>query len=442
MFMATQVSAQSNPLQTCSAAQVTATQRWWYFGSGGILDFGVNGNNPVVLPSSGINTAEGSIVVSDSGGNLLFWVGGRTGGSIHIYHKNGVIMDNGGGITANVSASQTLASFGAIGIPGKYFVISTTGDATVPAAGSLYYSVVDMRANGGLGRVASKNVLLIADAASEAVAAIPNATGTGFWVLTFNKTNANVTAIPFADIGPGPAVTTTLTTQNGESDGAIAVSPDLSRIAMVSGNTPQNLARLLEFNAPTGVFTEKAQWTTGATGGVYTNRGTAYGADFSPDGQYLYVTHAYTNPQGGGLWRYNLGTETSSAIQGSEEYIRTLGTTLNSSGAIRRGPDGRMYIASDPATSAISVIAMPNASNVANINSTLDSLLLGSGTASAWGLPQMVAGCPVIQAAPMNVQQVPVGNIWTYISLGGVMTLVATLGLRTHRTSNIRLPFP
>src|SRR5690606_27912517 len=55
-------------------------------------------------------------------------------------------------------------------------------------AGELYYSVVDMRLNGGLGDVTTKNTPVwngMYDYASEGATAAPKADGKGYWILTF-----------------------------------------------------------------------------------------------------------------------------------------------------------------------------------------------------------------------------------------------------------------
>src|SRR5690606_12284110 len=189
------------PFQACTAAEVRATERWWYYGERGVIDFGVSGTTATALVNpQAIIADEGSTVVTDTSGNLLFWSNGQV-----IYDRNQDPMPNGSGLLGNSSATQTVAAFPAVGNPGVYFVVTTDTDIGTAPNGQLRYSVVDMSLNGGLGDVVigQKNIDLGAPAtASEALAAVPNADGTGFWVLTYTNNAPELLAYAFDDIGP------------------------------------------------------------------------------------------------------------------------------------------------------------------------------------------------------------------------------------------------
>src|SRR5690606_4894848 len=94
----------SPPLQVCTDEQVRANQRFWYFGFQGGIDFGISGTTATAFTGVS-NSAEGSTVVTDTAGNLLFWSNGQ-----QIYNSSGSVMPNGGGLTGNSSATQTVAS--------------------------------------------------------------------------------------------------------------------------------------------------------------------------------------------------------------------------------------------------------------------------------------------------------------------------------------------
>ena len=155
LFAAGPAEAQQPPLQTCSAEEVRATERYWFFGQNGAIDFGVSGTTPMPFLGSQ-TTVEGSTVVTDTTGELLFWSNGQT-----VFDRNSNAMPNGTGLLGNPSATQTVAAFPAVGQPGVYFVVTTSTDVGSAANGNLNYSVVDMSLNDGLGAVTStKNVLL------------------------------------------------------------------------------------------------------------------------------------------------------------------------------------------------------------------------------------------------------------------------------------------
>jgi len=74
------------PLETCTREETLATQRWWFFGNRGVLDFGVDGSTPTASVGTAL-TGEGSTVVTDTNGQLLFWTNGQT-----VYDRNGNAM--------------------------------------------------------------------------------------------------------------------------------------------------------------------------------------------------------------------------------------------------------------------------------------------------------------------------------------------------------------
>jgi hypothetical protein len=66
------------PLVTCSVEQTHVTQRWWVFGNRVIMDFGLSGSgNPTLLQNStNVNSPEGTTVVTDTAGELMFYSDG------------------------------------------------------------------------------------------------------------------------------------------------------------------------------------------------------------------------------------------------------------------------------------------------------------------------------------------------------------------------------
>src|SRR5690606_35897084 len=186
----------SPPLQVCTDEQVRASQRWWYFGASAGIDFGTGGTT--ATPTVGTaTTSEGTTVVTDTAGDLLFWSNGD-----RIYNRNQAVMLNGTGLLGSATATQTVAAFPSVTQQGIYFVVTTNGAGG--NSGELHYSIVDMALDGGLGGVtATKNVQLgLSNTSSEGLTAVPNADGTGFWVLTFTYQSPNALAYLFDGAGP------------------------------------------------------------------------------------------------------------------------------------------------------------------------------------------------------------------------------------------------
>lgn len=376
------------PMLACTPEQVTASQRYWFFGDGVGLDFGPDGAAPTQLPNTGVLALEGTTVVTDTTGRLQFWTD-----SGNVYNREGNVMPNGSGLMGNPSAVQTVASFPAVGRPGVYFVVTTNANHT---NGQLRWSEVDMSLEGGLGDVTVKNQALgAAGTAFEALTAVPNADGTGFWAITTTSGTTDVLAYEFDSAGPvtGTAVPSTLSAPNGGLNGfaTLNVSPDQSQVVLLSSasNTVGSATRvtLLDINAITGQLTEVAAWQTPTGPGT---GATGYAADFSPSGDHVYVSKLHGDTSGGGqLFRYDIAT--SSDPVDIAASVEQLGTTGTKGGQVRRGPDGRMYIANGD-TATLGVVHAPDDP----VDPGLDpaAVLLGDGAVSRYGLPQTATGCP------------------------------------------------
>ncbi|MFV0680226.1 hypothetical protein [Ottowia sp.] len=389
------------PLQTCTAAQVRAAERYWFTGNRVAIDFGISGNAYTLSTNASTvgSVAEGSTVITDNNGTLQFWLGAG-----NIYNRDQVPMVNGTGIVGGASAVQMAAAFNAPGVPGRYFAVTTsgTGGSPTPAPGQLRYNIIDMTANGGLGEVVTKNVVIPGVSSNELLTAIPTSDGLGHWVLTTQFNSSNLIAVRFDDSGPvGSPVVTTLSTFIRRVYGSIYFSPDMTRMAVLTSDIlarDGNRVFLMEFDAATGAATELAVWQVPVGGTADTNAGssgnrTAYAADFSPSGDYLYVSQIYP----GRLWRYNLTTETSAAIEVSQEFVGITGDTASAQGGghVRRGPDGAMWVGNrgSSAGTTLTRIPDPDAATVTDIGFSQGNVALPVGVSTYWGLPQTVAGC-------------------------------------------------
>ncbi len=385
------------PLNTCTPPETRATQRYWFFGQSGGIDFGTTGTTATPILGNSSNNSEGSTVVTDSGGQLQFWSNGQS-----VFDRNGNAMPNGTGLLGAPSATQTVAAFPALGQPGKYFVVTTSTDVFFAATGpnnQLYYSVVDMSLNGGLGDVvaAQKNLSLGADnTASEALTAVPNADGTGFWVITYTNGSTNILAYEFDSNGPtGPVTTSTLPSANGNLLGTLNFSADLTQLVAMTGTSTSGLLRLLAFDAATGQITQRLSWSVGAPVGTV-----PYSADFSPSGDYVYASNLNT---GGRLYRYHIaGATTGAQVKLTEEDLGTIDANspvAQDGGQVRRGPDGRMYVAAY-GTGTISVVNTPDAVSPGFVEG---GFALAAGAISRYGLPQTVTGCPVPTSTDLSI---------------------------------------
>jgi hypothetical protein len=399
------------------------SQRFWYFGTRVIMDFGVSGSS---MPTFSYNSSsaspapvasEGTTTVSDQNGNLVFWTNGLT-----IWDKTGAVMQNSTGLTGANSATQAVASFPMNTARTKYGVVSNSAQGET-GYGELYLSIVDTTLNGGNGAVtATKNVKLGTGTAysSEALNAMPKGDGTGYYVYTFNpltaklsyffiKNDGTIQAFTPLTMSPAPLVCS-VSAVPFAGYGSVNFSRDYTRMIVMQGSWSCNgsngggandsgRAYLFDVNTATGALTLSASWIT--SGWIGTGGGShgGYTADFSPEEKYVYVGQIYP----GVAVRYNITSGDSTAIKNSEwvigfDTLLTDPAQIRQSGAhIRQGPDGRMWIA-DWAYGSYSLtpckmgyISAPDSptNSVSSIGFSPDAITLPAGACTVWGLPQV-----------------------------------------------------
>jgi len=228
--------------------------------------------------------------MSDAAGNLLFYTNG-----CQVANRNNVVMPNGTGLSPGALGNQVCGWKG-YSVPQGALVLPFPGDSSryylfhiggsydpvrKIRLGPLYYSVVDMTLDGGLGDLASKNnVLIVGDLAS--YTAVRHGNGRDWWIIVpefEDKLWHRFLLGPAGFIGLGPQ-TIPIFYHGCEHYGATAVAPDGSRVAnwgdckvvvLDFDRCSGQLSNLMELDAP-------AHWVQGG------------GVAFSPSGRYLYAT--------------------------------------------------------------------------------------------------------------------------------------------------------
>ncbi len=382
------VSVQQSVVFKNNPAASRPAKKFWLFGANAGLDFGTSGTNVASARKCATGQScegnEGTTVISTRDGTLQFWTDGRT-----IWNRNGVIM-NGGLDTAGqpvaLNASQSATQAAAvlpIGSDETRYVIITNNSENGHAQnniGELFYSIVDMTQNGGLGAVqnANKNVQLIpgqVDYASEGLTAAPKADGSGYWVVTYTPNTTRIVAVPFSNSGtPGAPVYTNspfvpYKSAANAGFGSINFNADYTKLVLMAGyhctiscNWYNGMLRLSTFDTATGIAGSLQDQNTFAWDNYHLNTGSGYSADFSPTGDYVYTTTLYE----GWVYRYRIANATSgSQIESSFDWgtrsagADTMPNAGNGGGQVVRGPDGKMYVANWGAN-AISVISNPD----------------------------------------------------------------------------------
>ncbi|WP_461634045.1 T9SS type B sorting domain-containing protein [Labilibaculum euxinus] len=352
----------------------------WYFGENAGLDFNVTPS--VALTDGSLNTEEGCSTVCTVQGDLLFYTDGVT-----VYNKNHAVMANGTGLDGNSSATQSSIIVQQPGSAILYYIFTVDAHQNALRNG-LNYSIVDLSQNGGLGAVTVKNTVLYGSEVCEKVTAVKHANGTDFWVLMHPWDSRDFYAYQFTATGIStPVISTVGVRHNSDRKSAIGymkTSPGGSKLAVAIYT--QDRAELFDFNTASGVVSNPIQLN---------NYSTPYGIEFSPSGEFLYLSSFL----GGNLYQFNISSNNQTTINGSAQIIGN-GSWLY--GALQLAPDNRIYMAktnTDGTTGSLNldVINNPDVAG-AGANFVADSKNL-SGRRCRLGLPNFVTSIFTLEFA-------------------------------------------
>lgn len=410
---------------------------WWYFGYNVGLNFNELITDPDPLsPTSTVatdgtivqnvpkavlgplKTGEGCFSVSTSTGRLLFSSDGSTVYNRDAKFENGVttgIMENGTGLWGGNSSTQSGIVVPRPGSATQYFVVTVPQDLI---ARGIRYSVVDLSYNGGLGKVLDdvdnpKNKVIKAGAVFENIAVVPNtANNKDYWLIHRAPGEYNVWPITEAGIDetqvqvtPSPVLTTIM----NHYFGMTVLSSDFTKLVSTGYNS--TVINTANFNPYDGTITniQRHPFPAGSVGEI-PEGGINYGACFSPNDKYLYVTSGYFN--NGQLYVSAWDNLTTGGVL---TFLRDSITN------VQKGLDGRLYgihsymtypidettglpKRKDITTRTISVIENPNegATNIKIINDYLPIAYPNSDNNGAYlGLPTFAAGFVKIIPKPL-----------------------------------------
>ncbi len=349
----------------------TAANKIWIFGSKAGLDFTTG--NPVAI-QSGIDalvpggTLEANTSVCNRHGILQFYTDGS-----QVWNRLGTLMTNGTNLTGLGQGSTNSTSQGALIVPmpdsaHKYYVFSLTAvDQASAIKGRLFYSIVDMKLNGGWGDVVGtqKGIPVDSGLTEKMIGILGDQCNV--WVLTCVRGQALYKAyeITASGLNTTPVVSPAATAKN-LSFGYLAVSPDRKRIAateqsLFGGNNGLELAR---FDAATGAVYDPVQ--------LEPQLG-YYGVAFSPDNTKLYGSSFQQ------VFQFDLNVPDPAGTK-----IQVSGNGRNT--GMELGPDGKIYFEHAPAmNNRVSYIRFPNLPGTA-CQPVLDAISLLQNTSMNFGL--------------------------------------------------------
>jgi PKD repeat protein len=370
-------------LPFCLFSQLETSQ--WYFGNYAALSFStgvpifVNSNSVLALSSCG------GASQADASGSTLFFTDGVT-----IWNKNNGVMQNGVvGATWNRGSSQAALVFPKSN--SKYYVVLANKNGASPFLSPQFtnYALVDMAANNGLGAVisASQTVSPPGVLMSTKLAGARHCNGRDYWLLA-HETHTNIVSAGTNTLGGSknfhayrvtsdsiyktPVISTvgsamlieSLSGVGNVGYGIIKFSPNGRKVCCTY---PNRTVEIFDFDNSTGIVSNPIQLESISSPTLINIYGPyAFGVEFSPDGNKLYVTYLNAHPA---LCQYNLDAGSPAAIIASKTIIRAdtlwkvdplTNTESSSIAGLQLALDGKIYVA-EPGLSSLGVISNPNA---------------------------------------------------------------------------------
>ena len=241
-----------------------------------------------VLKQRYMNFYETVGAISNSNGNLLF-----TSNGIYVANALDDTMQNGLGL--NPSAYTTSMVIHGLAIPQGNLVIPLPGDSTkyylfhetidylnsTNVSLHLYYSVIDMRLDGGLGAVVQKNTVLLTDSLVPGrITATKHANGRDWWLFVHQYNTSKAFAFLITPQGISSPIQHDLFNPRGIWYGQALFSPQGDKFAYYE---PYNDLDIFDFDRCTGTFSHFVHININDSAGIG-------GAAFSPSGRYLYIS--------------------------------------------------------------------------------------------------------------------------------------------------------
>lgn len=358
----------------CAALYAQKEANHWIFGPNFHLDFN---QTPVafsqdvdIVKDTGQAYFGSTSCISDKEGKLLFYTDGET-----VWNKQHSIMDNGSQLKGNKDLHNKNTS---IVVPvedlsGTYYLFTLAYVFETPFGGkildsTIYYHIIEMNANSGLGKVASKNNQL-APFECNTLAAVKHANGRDTWVVSRNTKTYNMVAWLVSPCGISKPV---FSKTRGYNPIFINNAPNL----LFSPNG--KLATLLQLeNEAFGSDSYCYFYTFNDTAGQFLDKtllieASPFSYVFSSDSRFFY--------RGRGLMeQYDLEAGSDEAILASKINLWEEGKNVSIWSSVYNShitPDGRIFISISPSGEVISSIYAIQYPNKQGLDAQLDSTVI------------------------------------------------------------------
>lgn len=309
-----------------------------------------------------INITNGS--ACNSTGNLLFSSNG-----IYVANFLDDTMQNGSGLNPSyftnqhVGAGLTLIQSNLV-IPSltdssQYILFHNTIDDYFVTGASLhlYYSIIDMSRNGGLGEVLNKNTVLLNDSMVPGrITATRHANGRDWWIIVHKLYSNNAIEFLYTPHGFQGPFYKSLNIVRDFFSGYMLFNPQGNKFAMYDKFLGVEVAG---FDRCSGEFTNSQVFNLPDTA-----EDLGFGLAFSTNGNYLYISSIIN------LYQYDLSSpnlDSSRQTVGVYDNFNDTVTTNNPTAFLLMAlaPDGKIYMSCGNSSPSLHVINSPDSAGMA-----------------------------------------------------------------------------
>jgi hypothetical protein len=331
----------------------------WYFGDNAGVTF--RSGLPQAVSDGALATEEGCASFSNpANGDLYFYTDGVT-----VYNRSHQPMPNGTGLNGDPSTSQSALILPWPGTTDRFVIVNPAPITSTNPSGKCFclsFSVVDMRLDGGMGDVVSKNTVLIAGV-SEHLTATASCLEDAWWVIAKSSTSPEFYSFKLSTSGfaPLPKVSPIALSNDARDVGQMHTSPDGNFLAITATSGLTQIFRVLRTDGTVfdGVDLFKDP-----------SIGSTYGCSFSRDSRALLVASSVTTPKkGADIYRFTISDRSPVSIENTREHIGFLPGS-DALTPMQLGPDGRIYVGR-PGIPYLAMITEPSSQTINLVDSAV-----------------------------------------------------------------------
>ena len=306
------------------------------------LDFSTE--PPTVVGTGTQGSLEGIVHYEDDNGNLLFWFNTDASANGGIYNQNGDKMLGSEGILANDSAAEICVA-PSPNNSSQYYLIYNAANCT-----NLYYSIIDMSLDNGLGDVVALNTVISNNNFAEGIEVIAIPQTADYWLVAY-QCNVGFTRFLIDENGvdSGTVFYNFATPTGYDGRGEL----DYHKGYFGSAFSGSNIVVLGSFDPITGNSCNETV-LTGTNGNLGVSFNTKpYGIEFSPSANKMYISLWQTNFIDI-IFQYDIETATIAGFAPTLDLDNIINDNVTV-GQIELGRDGRLYIIEQGGTNILSI---------------------------------------------------------------------------------------